>query len=138
MGFPVERTRYRLTFEQEHLAGLEVEVAAMTVRETWAYNDAIAQAGNDLGAVTRIMIETVARQLASWNLEKAPGEPWPLTLEGFLDLDDSLVSPILTGWLQAIRPSRQAADPTEPPPEGMDIPMQPLTASDENASEPAG
>lgn len=138
MGFPVERTLYRLRFDAEHLTGLEVEVAAMSVREAWAYNDAIAEAP-DNDARFRLMVETVARQLASWNLEKAPGEPWPMTLDGLLDLDDSIVSPIILGWLQAIRPQPQAPDPTRQAASiEASLPMAPLPEPSGSEPAPAG
>lgn len=138
MGFPVERTRYRLTFEQEHLAGLEVEVAAMSVREAFAYDDAIADAADDKARVL-IRIEALARQLASWNLEKSPGEPWPMTLEGLHDLDGHLLGAIIAGWLQAMQPAQQAVDPTRQAASiESSLPMQPIGDASETGPEPPG
>lgn len=137
MGFPVERTRYRLTFAQEHLQGLEVQVAAMSVREAFAYDDAIADA-DGMAAIMRVNIETLARQLDHWNLEKSPGEPWPMTLDGLYDLDGHLLGAIVGGWLQALQPAREAVDPTRPDPIEASLPMQPIGDESASGPEPSG
>jgi hypothetical protein len=136
MGFPVERTQYRLRFEQPELDGLEVTVAAMSVRESFAFDDACAEATTD-AAQLRVWVETLGRQLVSWNLEKSPGEPWPMTLEGLWDLDGHLLGAITAGWLQALRPPKPPTDPTGAGPM-QGLPMQPLADSSENENEPAG
>lgn len=111
----VERTHYKLAFEPEHLADMHVTVASMSVRETWAYNDKLDEAGTDAMARYRIMVNTVAPLIVEWNLEKAPGEPWPLTLDGVLDLPDEWINAITMGWIKAVNgtygPLGQAADP---------------------------
>lgn len=141
MGFDVGRTRYKLSFADPALADFQVEVAALSVRETFAYNDAIAEAP-DAKAVMRIMVETVGHQLVSWNAEK-DGQPLPATLEGLLDLDDYYVSPIITGWLQASKPAQDEQgepDPTvqDRPSIEASLPMSPLAEPDENGLAPAG
>lgn len=97
----VEPTLYRLTFEDGPLKGASVTVASMSVRETWAYNDKLDEAAT-AGARYRLIVHTVAPLITAWDLEKAAGEPWPLTLDGVLDLPDDWMGAITRGWLKAI------------------------------------
>lgn len=138
MGFEVERTVYRLRFDDEKLAGFEVDVAAMSVREMFAYNDAVQEA-DGADARMRVMVDTLGRQLISWNAQQL-GQPLPPTRDGLLELDDHYVSPLITGWLQAIRGAQ--AEP-EPDPTGQaqplaGLPMQPIADANGNVPAPAG
>ena len=101
MGKLVEPTHYKLVFETGPLQGAQVTVASMSVRETWAYNDALGELA-DIDARYRFMVNTLAPLIVSWDLEKAPGEAWPLTLDGVLSLPDNWLPDIVTGWLKAI------------------------------------
>lgn len=110
----VERTHYRLAFEPDHLKDMHVTVASMSVRETWAYNDKLDALGTDNLARYRVMVNTIAPLITEWDLQKAPGEPWPLTLDGILDLPDGWMNAIVMGWIKAINGT---ADPTGAPQE---------------------
>lgn len=138
-GFDVGRTVYRLTFDDPRFEGFTVDVAAMSVAETWAYNDALAEA-KDADAYTRVIVNTIGRQLLSWNATK-DGQPVPASLDGLLDLDDHYASAIITGWLKAIRPTpEQEPDPTQQADSLLEgsLPMSPLTESAASESAPAG
>lgn len=102
MGKLVEPTLYKLTFADGPLQGAQVTVASMSVGESWAYNDKIDELGADRYARYRHMVNTLAPLITEWDLEKAPGEPWPLTIEGVLSLPDDWLPALITGWLQAI------------------------------------
>lgn len=106
----VEPTLYNLTFEDGPLKGAHVTIASMSIRETWAYNDRI----DGLRGQERVqaIANTIAPLITAWDLEKAPGEAWPLTLDGFQSLPDSYLVPIMMGWLKAIN---GVPDPTTPP-----------------------
>jgi len=133
MGKLVEPTLYKLTFEEGPLQGASVTVASMTVRETWKYNDAIGVL-TDPEARYRLMVNTVAPLIVAWDLEKAPGEPWPLTLDGIMSLPDEYLPAIVIGWLNAAGgvpdPTGTAEDEADqgvaPP---MDIPMESLSGA---------
>lgn len=104
----VEPTLYRLTFEDGPLKDATVTVASMSIRETWAYNDKLAEL-TDLDVRYRFMVNTVAPLITAWDLEKAAGEPWPLTLDGIFSLPDDYMPSIVLGWLKVIG---GIADPT--------------------------
>lgn len=142
-GFDVSRTVYKLTFDDPRFDGFEVSVQAMSVLETWAYNDAVAEAATP-SAVTRLVIETIGAHLLSWNAQRG-GEPVPATIEGLTGLDDHYISAIMSGWLKAIRPAEaaeaeQEADPTAAGDSSLEgsLPMSPLTEPAVNGSVPAG
>jgi len=120
MGKLVEPTHYTLTFADGPLQGARVTVASMSVRETWAYNDKLNEL-SDTSARYRLMVNTLAPLIVSWDLEKAPGEAWPLTLDGLLSLPDDWLPAIVTGWIQAIN----GVDPTGTAP----APPDPIEAS---------
>jgi hypothetical protein len=127
MGKLVEPTLYKLTFADGPLQGAHVTVASMSVRDTWAYNDRLAEIGEDRGARYRHMLTTLASLITDWDLEKAPGEPWPLTLDGVLSLPDDWLPALIVGWLQAINgvpdpTGTAAADPSGE----ASLPMQPI------------
>lgn len=130
MGTLVEPTHYRLAFEDGPLRGAQVTVASMSVRETWAYNDALNEL-SDTSARYRLMVRTLAPLIVSWDLEKTPGEPWPLTLDGILSLPDHWLPAIVTGWIQAINGT--GADPTGTAPADpieASLPMEVLPGGD--------
>lgn len=121
----VEPTLYKLTFADGPLQGAHVSVASMSVRETWAYNDTLHEIGDDQDARYRHMVSTLAPLIVDWDLEKAPGEPWPLT--GVLDLPDDWLPALVVGWIQAIR---GVPDPTGTAKAGQisesELPMAPI------------
>lgn len=102
MGKLVEPTLYKLAFADGPLEGAHVSVASMSVIETWNYNDKLDELTGDRLARYRHMVNTLAPLIAEWDLEKAPGEPWPLTIEGVLSLPDTWLPALVLGWLQAI------------------------------------
>lgn len=138
-GFDVSRTIYSLRFDDPRFEGFEVQVEAMSVRETWEYNDAVAEAADD-AQVIRLMIETIGKHLVSWNATKN-GEPVPATGEQFAELDGHYTSAVIDGWLQAIRPPKQdAPDPTRPAGASLEesLPMQTSPVINGSVPAPAG
>jgi hypothetical protein len=95
----VERTHYKLAFEPEHLRDMRVTIASMSLRESFAYNDKMQELAGT--ALSEYVVHTMAGLLVEWNLEKAPGEPWPMTADGVLDLPDDWTAAIVTGWTVA-------------------------------------
>jgi hypothetical protein len=124
----VEPTHYKLTFQDGPLKDAHVTVASMTIRQTWAYNDKIDELAADREASYRFMVQTVTPLLVEWDLEKAPGEPWPLTLDGVMSLPDNYMPAVVAGWLKAIN---AVPDPTGTGAPGRDpiedsLPMTPI------------
>jgi hypothetical protein len=100
MGTLVEPTHYKLVFEDGTLQDADIVIASMSLRETFAYQDKVNQlAGREL---SEFVAQTIAKQLVSWDLEKTAGEPWPMTLDGFLDLPDRWTAAITVGWVKAV------------------------------------
>ena len=97
----VEPTLYKLAFEDGPLKGASVTMASMSIRDTWAYNDALGEI-TDPDAHYRFIVGKAVSLIHAWDLEKAPGEPWPLTLDGIMSLPDDYMPSIVAGWLKAI------------------------------------
>jgi|SRR5580765_3112488 len=113
MGTLVEPTHYKLVFEAGPLQDAQVTIASMSLRENFAYYDKCATlTGVELA---QHVAETIAKQLVSWDLEKAPGEPWPMTLDGFLDLPDQWTAAITVGWTKAVNGADAPLDSTPDP-----------------------
>lgn len=125
MGYIDPDDHYRLTFEDDRRAGLEVVMTGLTVGEMLASMDNVE--GLELAAlVTRSQAELIAQadtiaskmrgahdasvrqyvilaeHLVSWNVTTKTGEPVPTTLEGVLSQKVPLIRDILTAWRSAV------------------------------------
>lgn len=109
MGYKPKRVTYALEFEDDDLAGLEVEVRSVTLDQylavvgarrlanlpsrQWDDDDTRAMAG---------LYDALAAALVSWNVEDEDDEPVPATRDGVYSQDITLMLPIGLAWLNAM------------------------------------
>ncbi len=105
MGFKPQRRRYRLTFEDPELAGLEVVARSATVG---AYQEIATLAdvaspptAEDVQKINHLY-KAFADVLISWNIEDEADQPVPATLEGLLTQDMVLILQIIRAWMEAV------------------------------------
>lgn len=139
MGFKKAKKRYRLTFEDPELAGLEVIMGSMSIGQMLDFQKVVnaLQPGEKKDeAVQQKMVELTlerfAKSIISWNLEDEEGMPIPATLAGVQTQELDFIMPIITAWQEAIA----GVDPKSQPsangsgnfPE-VSLPMETLSAS---------
>jgi hypothetical protein len=144
-GYTVQRSVYKLTFEDPSLEGLEVRVRAMTIREMMDVTDEFAGDLSFMGRLTPGMkdnpdklMEWFARYLVSWNLEEEPESeedeptPIPATLDGVKSLELPFFLRILLAWLPAtagVQPDLKEGSASGESSLEESIPMEPLSPS---------
>lgn len=139
MGFVPQKRTYRLSFEAEDMAGLEVRAHSLSVGAMLDMARLSDSARENPDDAERMFAE-FARALVSWNLEdETPGadgvgmEPIPATYEGLRSLDLDFALQVIQAWIQAVsgvpdplagnssggRRSVEASLPMEPLPAGL-------------------
>src|SRR5689334_11028019 len=90
MGFVYEPDTYVLEFTEPAMAGLEISVRPLTMGELKHLSKYAG--GNFKLTLANIaefdkLMEFLISSITGWNLEKAPGEPMPITLDTIMALD---------------------------------------------------
>lgn len=145
MGFRAPKKTYRLVFESEDLAGLEVRAASMPLGELLEIQqlaDRYGPGGSERPGMVEIdrMLGGFARALLSWNVEDDEGRPVPATLDGLKSLDFDFVLDIMLAWMDAVvavpaplaQPSSSGGTSLE-----LSLPMEPLSPSPVLSSMPS-
>lgn len=127
MGYTYPETRYRLVWEVEPFAGLEVVAAEPTV-EGYLLIGELAEDKTQVmdkaplskeGRTQRLALyEAFAEVLVSWNVETRTGEPVPATIDGLLSQPAPLVSAIVDEWLTragTVAPPLSSSESTDGP-----------------------
>jgi hypothetical protein len=135
MGYRRTKKKYRLTFEDEDLAGLEVLMGSLSIAEFMELTEAstAAQAAGDTaGNAVTGLLEKFAGSIVSWNLEDEDGSPVPATFDGVKAQELGFVMSVVMAWMDAVAAvdptSRASANGTGTFPE-VSLPMEPLSLS---------
>jgi hypothetical protein len=114
VGFVLEQETYKLIFDGR-LEGLEI-ITRSAGTEDWLAISEMAGALRDWPplpedvAKLRLLFETFASALVSWNLERTAGKRVPATLKGVLSLDPKILARIVLAWMDAVAGTTSAAD----------------------------
>jgi hypothetical protein len=107
-GFRRPAKVYKLRFEDDDMAGLEVRARSVPLGQFLELG-AVADATSGLAPVSseqfgaiRDLFAGFAAALVEWNLEDETGQPVPATLEGVLAQDFEFMLAIVTAWMDAI------------------------------------
>lgn len=139
MGFVYEPDVYRLEFADADMNGLEIRVRPLTMGELKHLSK---YAGGNfkltLGNIDEFdkLMEFLVANIVDWNLEKAPGEPMPVTLETIMGLDTKFASKIISAWVDVVSGVEadlgKESSPGENPEELESVPMEPLPPNPPN------
>jgi hypothetical protein len=104
MGFTVKRKIYKLIFEDDDLAGLEILARSVSLGQMLAISGEgrVGKVDTEDAEQTQGMFEMFAGALVQWNLEEEDGTPIPVTMEGLQGLDTEFVTAIIEAWTSAI------------------------------------
>lgn len=119
MGFNGTPTIYALEFDHPDLQGLEVRVRRGSLQLRADYDDA---------EKWQERLAIFASVLVEWNVQ-VDGVPVPTTVEGMTSLEDTVLLPILQGWMEARRPTAPLEQPSTPGVTGS-VPPQPAETTD--------
>ena len=133
-GFTFEDDEYRLFFEDERLAGLEVDMDTMSVLQALEFDRVRFREVHDDEEVTQRLqdlAEILAKHLVRWNLRDKRKRLVPLTAAGILSQPERLILALVAGYVQALRGvpaplgrgSNDGPDSDQVP----SIPMEPLS-----------
>lgn len=108
MGFYVEPTHYKLKFEDPKYAGLEIIAESLDVG-TMIDLMSLAQLNTNVSAseitkVTdsmRMMFDTFAEKLVSWNLDDKYGVAIPPTKENVYKQEPGFIMMVIMNWMSA-------------------------------------
>lgn len=135
MGIVVGARVYELALEGEHYAGVKVLAKGLTVGEALDFGEFL----DGLAIAPVMTAEEVERRdrtyvlfasrLVEWNLESAPGEPLPMTLDGMWQLDWRMAKDLIGAWTRAVSevPAPLGRPSTDGAPSAVEsIPMESL------------
>lgn len=138
MGFVVERTVYKLVFEDPAYAGLEVSAYELSTGELWEFmarENTGKGGGPEAAAARRRVVEIFADALVSWNAEDKDGNPIPMTADGVLSLGHRFNVRVMDAWTDALvgisAPLPQTSSDGQPSLEAsipMDVPSESLAS----------
>lgn len=138
MGVVVGARVYELELNGEQYTDVKVLAKGLTVGEALEFGEFL-----DGLRIAPVMTpeevekrdrsyELFATRLVKWNLESAPGEPLPMTLDGMKALDWSWGKDFLKSWITAVTevpsPLEQPSTAGDPSPVAS-IPMEPWSES---------
>jgi hypothetical protein len=115
-GFKPNRKTYRLVFEDEDLAGLEVVMRSLTVESMTklaAAADAVKGDSVDVAAIEDLF-GRFAATLKEWNVVDDDGKPVPATAGGVMSQDLDFVMAVFEAYFEAVtgvNPPSPAASP---------------------------
>lgn len=120
----VKRRQYKLVFQDEALAGVEITVRSLTSGQLIELQES--------GASHEKLTKMLAEQLVSWNVEDEDGTPVPATLDGIRSLDLGFNKTVIDVWTDAVMgvkaPLPQSSNGGHPSVE-QSIPMDALSES---------
>lgn len=146
MGFKVQRTVYRLVFEDD-LEGLVVSAYApplgffeKAMKMAPLVGKRADQLSPEEAALVMEFFGGFAEYLVEWNLENDDDTPVSATADGLLSQDMGFVMRIVMAWLNAVGeagvPLPQPSSSGKPSLEGS-LPMEPLSASPQSSTGPS-
>lgn len=135
MGFEAKKKRYKLTFEDEEMEGLEVTIKSTSMGNILRMAELDEMNPTKLTkediVKLREIFEIVSHAMVSWNLEE-DGVPVPTTVESLLDQEPEFVITVIKAWTRAMtvveaplaQPSQDGSQHLE-----ASIPTEDLTSS---------
>jgi hypothetical protein len=128
VGYKRNPKVYRLRFQGEY-DGLEVMIRSLSMGQLIKNRTGANEEGRN---ATEDLVELLAKQLISWNLEAEDGTPVPPTLDAIQAEDNDLIFAIINRWMEAVQgvpaPLPESSPSGEPSPVES-IPMAPLSES---------
>ena len=122
----VKRKVYKLVFQDEDLAGIEITVRSLTTGQLIELQEA-QQSG-----MHEKFTNMLAEKLVDWNVEDEDGTPVPATLEGVRSMDLEFNNKVIDVWTDAVfgirRPLSKPSADGQPSVEAS-IPMETLSGS---------
>ncbi len=109
MGFYVEPTHYRLKFEDPKYTGLEIiaeslDIGMMLDLMQLAKLSNVNFGATEVNTVTdsmRLMFDTFAEKLVSWNLDDKYGVAIPPTKENVYKQEPGFIMMVIMNWMSA-------------------------------------
>jgi hypothetical protein len=104
MGYRRPVKAYRLKFEQEDMAGLEVTARSLPLGEFLKVTELASLDKDDPAAAKSAgeLFRLFASSLLEWNLEDGFGDPVPATYAGVLAQDLDFMMAIILAWVGAM------------------------------------
>lgn len=102
MGFRIQRTVYRLVFEDERLRGLTVRAHGTTVGRFLEIVRLSKEAEKHESESAEKLFKLFSDSLVSWDAETEDGEPIPANAHGLGMLDMDIALLIIRAWMDAI------------------------------------
>lgn len=102
MGFVPQRKQFRLKFQDDDLAGLEVTVGSASIGTLMGLSGISTADPAGASAGLEKSIQVLADSLISWNIEGDDGTPVPATVDGLKQQEMSLVMSIISAWTEAV------------------------------------
>lgn len=104
-GFQVPRTTYKLVFDDDAYAGLEIKVRGTTLDELFALDEATealntAKTLDEGVAAIRARNGLFVEKVIGWNLEE-DGQPVPVSVEALGTFESAFTTLIVATWRRA-------------------------------------
>lgn len=130
MGYQRKSKTFKLVFDDEEFAGLEVRTRSVSLGQFLKMESLTTSELTE--ATIHELFKNFVQVLISWNLEDEDGVQVPTTLDGLYAQDLDFVQKVIEAWKEAMvgvsRPLEQSLPVGEPFPE-VSIPMETLSAS---------
>jgi hypothetical protein len=97
-GFRRDKPLYRLKFEADEFAGLEVTAKSLPLRELFEFQQLQIQAAEDPAAAEKIF-RKLTDIIVSWNLLGDDDEPLPVSYDALAEQDMPFVMAIVEAWM---------------------------------------
>jgi hypothetical protein len=101
MGYKPPKKTYKLKFENPDRDGLEVYTKPVSLGEQMHFAELSQRADNDDLAAFEELLQMLAGNIESWNLEDDEDQPMPVSVESLKAQERNLVLEIIEGWFQA-------------------------------------
>ena len=92
----VKRRQYKLIFQDEDMAGVEITVKSLTSGQLIELQEAQSS------GIHEKFTSMLAEQLVSWNVEDEDGTPIPPTLEGIRSMDIDFNNRVVDAWTDQV------------------------------------
>lgn len=122
---------YKLTFEDEDLAGLEVTIRSLPIREFLKVTAMAAKPNTDPESVktSEEILRVLAGQITEWNLDDEFGDPVAADYDGLLNQELDFVMRIFTAWMDAMGKVPDPLGPSSPSTATSPVPLPPMAVS---------
>lgn len=106
MGFKPPRKAYKLQFEDEEYAGLEIVARSLSVADflkiSSLADDVKGKTEAEAASSVNDLFASFARSVVRWNIEDDDDKPVPVSLDGVKTLEFDFVISVIQAWLSAM------------------------------------